>query len=151
MLTALRLVFRRCMRFGQALSSSQLPSTCWKDRLGLPASLLLFQLLVSEPQRLIRKLSAKCVYLVSSVATNYATDGIGPARGMWNQAVQERVSITSSMLSQIKGLKMMGLTDYIAKLIQSLRASELELSKKFRAFIIRIIVIGTLYHTCMET
>ncbi|KAF2995600.1 hypothetical protein E8E14_000809 [Neopestalotiopsis sp. 37M] len=80
--------------------------------------------------------------IVSGVATNYATDGIGPARGMWNQAVQKRVSITSSMLSQIKGLKMMGLTDYIADLIQSLRSSELELSKKFRAFIIRIILIA---------
>lgn len=46
------------------------------------------------------------------------------------------------MLSQIKGLKMMGLTDYIADVIQSLRARELELSKKFRAFIVRIIMIG---------
>lgn len=142
------------MRFGPALSSSQLPSTCWKDKLGLPASLYSFQLLVSEPlQRLIRKLSAKVwvLYLVSSIATNYATDGIGPARGMWNKAVQKRVSITSSMLSQTKGLKMMGLTDYIAELIQNLRASELELSKKFRAFIIRIVVIGTLHQTSMET
>ncbi|KAH8203470.1 hypothetical protein TruAng_002341 [Truncatella angustata] len=94
-----------------------------------------------------RQIGPACFLVVvpavaSSVATNYATDGIGPARGMWNQAVQERVSITSSMLSQIKGLKMMGLTDYIAKLIQSLRASELELSKKFRAFIIRIVMIA---------
>jgi ATP-binding cassette, subfamily C (CFTR/MRP), member 1 len=89
------------------------------------------------------KLLTEYGYTVSGVATNYATDGIGPARGMWNQAVQKRVSITSSMLSQIKGLKIMGLTDYIADLIQSLRSSELELSKKFRAFIIRIILIGT--------
>ncbi|ETS85549.1 hypothetical protein PFICI_03574 [Pestalotiopsis fici W106-1] len=80
--------------------------------------------------------------VVSGIATNYATDGIGPARGMWNQAVQKRVSITSSMLSQIKGIKMMGLTDYIANLIQGLRANELELSKKFRGFIIRIIMIA---------
>ncbi|KAM0816280.1 putative ABC transporter FUM19 [Seiridium cardinale] len=80
--------------------------------------------------------------VVSIIATNYATDGIGPARAMWNQAVQKRVSSTSSMLSQIKGLKMMGLTDYIAKSIQGLRASELELSKRFRAFIVKIVVIA---------
>ncbi|KAL3428272.1 ABC multidrug transporter [Phlyctema vagabunda] len=84
--------------------------------------------------------------VVSIIATNYATDGIGPARTMWNQAVEKRVSSTSSMLSQIKGLKMMGLTDYIAKSIQGLRASELELSKRFRAFIVKIVVISTLYH-----
>ncbi|KAK9420894.1 putative ABC transporter FUM19 [Seiridium unicorne] len=79
--------------------------------------------------------------VVSIIATNYATDGIGPARAMWNQAVQKLVSSTSSMLSQIKGLKMMGLTDYIAKSIQGLRASELELSKRFRAFIVKIVLI----------
>ncbi|KAK6086081.1 ABC multidrug transporter [Seiridium cupressi] len=80
--------------------------------------------------------------VVSIIATNYATDGIGPARTMWNQAVQKRVSSTSSMLSQIKGLKMMGLTDYIAKSIQGLRASELELSKRFRAYIVKIVLIA---------
>lgn len=88
-----------------------------------------------------------CVASVSVIATNYATDGIGPARAMWNQAIQKRVSSTSSMLTQIKGLKMMGLTDYIAKSIQDLRASELELSKIFRAFIVKIVLIGMLYHT----
>lgn len=88
-----------------------------------------------------------CVASVSVIGTNYVTDGIGPARAMWNQTIQKRVSSTSSMLTQIKGLKMMGLTDYIAKSIQDLRASELEVSKIFRAFIVKIVLIGMLYHT----
>ncbi|KAH7386613.1 hypothetical protein BKA64DRAFT_581162, partial [Cadophora sp. MPI-SDFR-AT-0126] len=79
-----------------------------------------------------------CVASVSVIATNYITDGI---------TIQKRVSSISSMLTQIKGLKMMGLTDYITKSIQDLRASELEVSKIFRAFIVKIVLIGMLYHT----
>jgi hypothetical protein len=56
--------------------------------------------------------------------------------------VEKRVSMTSSMLAQIKGLKMMGLTDYMSELIQNLRVAELECSKKFRMFIVRIILIS---------
>ncbi|KAK2043559.1 P-loop containing nucleoside triphosphate hydrolase protein [Colletotrichum somersetense] len=76
--------------------------------------------------------------------TERATDGIGPARMMWNEGVQERVSTTSSMLAQIKGIKMMGLTDYFATMVQKLRITELDMSKKFRMFIVRIILISNL-------
>lgn len=51
------------------------------------------------------------------------------------------------MLAQIKGIKMMGLTDYVSDLIQRLRVTELNLSKRFRMIIVRIILIGKLsYH-----
>ncbi|KAE9377881.1 putative ABC multidrug transporter [Stipitochalara longipes BDJ] len=70
--------------------------------------------------------------VVSSFITTWAMDGIGTARGQWNRGVQKRVSATSSMLAQIKGLKMMGLTGYMSTLIQELRITELNLSKKFR-------------------
>lgn len=79
---------------------------------------------------------------VFSFITGSATKGIGPARMQWNKGVQERVSTTSSMLSQIKGIKMMGLTDYFSSVVQNLRVSELDMSKKFRMFIVRIILIG---------
>ncbi|KAI8230251.1 ABC transporter atnG [Colletotrichum sp. SAR 10_77] len=82
--------------------------------------------------------------VVCSFITERATDGIGPARMMWNEGVQERVSTTSSMLSQIKGIKMMGLTDYFATMVQQLRVAELDMSKKFRMFIVRIILISNL-------
>ncbi|KAF4934491.1 ABC transporter gloK [Colletotrichum fructicola] len=82
--------------------------------------------------------------VICSFITERATDGIGPARMMWNEGVQERVSTTSSMLSQIKGIKMMGLTDYFATMVQQLRVAELDMSKKFRMFIVRIILISNL-------
>lgn len=59
----------------------------------------------------------------------------------WNEGVQQRVSTTSSMLAQIKQIKMMGLTDYFAAMVHKLRVSELDMSKKFRLFIVRIILI----------
>jgi len=56
------------------------------------------------------------------------------------------------MLAQIKGIKIMGLTDYVAKLVQNLRVRELNLSKKFRAYIIRILVIGKCHRlSCLFT
>ncbi|KAK2756862.1 ABC multidrug transporter [Colletotrichum kahawae] len=82
--------------------------------------------------------------VLCSLITERATDGIGPARMMWNEGVQERVSTTSSMLAQIKGIKMMGLTDYFAAMVQQLRVAELDMSKKFRMFIVRIILISNL-------
>lgn len=62
----------------------------------------------------------------------------------WMQGVQTRVGETSSMLSQIKSLKMMGLTDYMGGYLRQLRIHELDLSKRFRNFIVVIITIGAL-------
>lgn len=67
---------------------------------------------------------------------------MGPARILWNRRVQDRVSTTSSVLDQIKGIKMMGLEDRIFHLIQSLRVSEVDSSKSFRLFFVWMNMIG---------
>jgi hypothetical protein len=72
--------------------------------------------------------------------------GLGPARVTWNLGVQKRVAVTSSMLSQIKSLKMMGLADYMERCIQGLRVAEVDLSKKFRGYIVWLNVIGNVDH-----
>lgn len=79
---------------------------------------------------------------VSSLATGRVAKGMGPARMAWNSKVQKRVATTSSTLDQIKGIKMMGLSDRISSLIQSLRIAELNSSKAFRMFFVWITVIG---------
>ncbi|KAK4063525.1 uncharacterized protein Triagg1_9402 [Trichoderma aggressivum f. europaeum] len=58
-----------------------------------------------------------------------------PAQRAWNEAIQTRVSVTSSMLGQIKGIKMMGRSDYMAQTIQSFRGFELDMSKKLRTML----------------
>ena len=71
-------------------------------------------------------------------------DGIGPARMEWSGAVQKRVADTSTMLSQIKSLKMMGLTDYMGRCFGKLHVLELDMSKKFRRIIVLLIMTANI-------
>ncbi|RDA82906.1 hypothetical protein CP532_4784 [Ophiocordyceps camponoti-leonardi (nom. inval.)] len=94
-----------------------------------------------------RQVGAACFFVlvpaaVSSIATARVAQGIGPAKTLWNSKVQKRISTTSSALGQIKSIKMMGLGDRISQLIQSLRVSELDSSKRFRIFTVWMNMIG---------
>ncbi|OBT87528.1 hypothetical protein VE02_03750 [Pseudogymnoascus sp. 03VT05] len=60
---------------------------------------------------------------------------MGLNQALWNKAVQHRVTVTSTALGSIKGIKLMGLTEHMAHQIQDLRVAELELSKAFRRLI----------------
>lgn len=57
---------------------------------------------------------------------------MAPARIAWNKQVQNRVSVTSSVLQQIKNIKMIGLRPVVADLVQGLRETEMQCSKRFR-------------------
>lgn len=65
-----------------------------------------------------------------------------PATVQWNAMVQKRVGETSSMLDQIKGIKMMGLTDFFRQTVQSLRVKELKVSAKFRWLLVYFVALG---------
>ena len=54
----------------------------------------------------------------------------------WSEATQKRVAITSSMLSSVKSLKMMGLSNTIESKIQNRRAEEIRAAKDFRWLIV---------------
>ncbi|KAK2591110.1 hypothetical protein QQS21_011198 [Conoideocrella luteorostrata] len=82
--------------------------------------------------------------VLSSFATARVARGMGPARILWNEKVQKRVATTSSALSQIKGIKVMGLPERICDLIQSLRVVELNSSKAFRLFFVWMNMIANL-------
>ncbi|XWX01630.1 hypothetical protein V2A60_009658 [Cordyceps javanica] len=70
--------------------------------------------------------------LLTTIFAGIIAPKLGPAKVLWNTAIQQRVGDTSNMLSQIKGVKMMGLTDFFVDRLQELRAHELRLSVKFR-------------------
>ncbi|KAK3185575.1 hypothetical protein K4F52_005675, partial [Lecanicillium sp. MT-2017a] len=55
------------------------------------------------------------------------------AKKAWNDSIQKRVSKTSSILSQVKGIKMMGIESKIADFTQKLREVEIFFSKKARS------------------
>ncbi|OLN96559.1 Canalicular multispecific organic anion transporter 1-like protein 1 [Colletotrichum chlorophyti] len=80
--------------------------------------------------------------LVCTAVTTKLSARMAPARVTWNQGVQKRVSVTSSMLTQIKGIKMMGLTDHFSGIVQKLRVAELKLSVKFRVLVTMLSVIA---------
>lgn len=46
------------------------------------------------------------------------------------------------MLNQMKGIKMMGLTDFFHNMLQGLRVKELKLSVKFRLILVQLNVLG---------
>lgn len=57
---------------------------------------------------------------------------ITPRQKAWLEAIQTRVNATSEILGSMKGVKMTGLTEKVASIIQGLRVRELDLSVKYR-------------------
>jgi ATP-binding cassette, subfamily C (CFTR/MRP), member 1 len=80
--------------------------------------------------------------VVSTVLNEKIAGKMGPAKMAWNQGVQERVSATSSMLSQMKGIKMTGLAGFFSQHIQGLRDKEIKLSKTYRVATICLQFMG---------
>lgn len=64
------------------------------------------------------------------------------------QAVQKRVAFTSEVLSSIKGMKMLGLTNMITGSVQDLREQELHKSKRFRYVQVVNITLG-MFGSCL--
>jgi hypothetical protein len=57
-------------------------------------------------------------------------------QAMWLEAIERRISSTGSMLSSIKGVKMLGLTEFLMTCVHGLRLAELKISKKFRKLLV---------------
>lgn len=55
---------------------------------------------------------------------------------LWIERVQERLKVTSSMLGDMKAIKLLGLTDRMESILQGLRQVEIETSKVFRKLLI---------------
>ncbi|KAH0281060.1 P-loop containing nucleoside triphosphate hydrolase protein, partial [Aureobasidium melanogenum] len=65
-------------------------------------------------------------------------------RPKWNAAIQQRVALTSSLLKDMKALKMLGLTSRMRALLQDQRKFELEKSVIVRTCIIWLNIFGNL-------
>ncbi|KFY61345.1 hypothetical protein V497_03025 [Pseudogymnoascus sp. VKM F-4516 (FW-969)] len=73
--------------------------------------------------------------IMGALISTQLSKRMGPNQALWNKAVQHRVTVTSTVLGSIKGIKLMGLTEHMGHQIQDLRVAELELSKTFRRLI----------------
>ncbi|KAJ5901474.1 hypothetical protein N7495_002002 [Penicillium taxi] len=69
---------------------------------------------------------------------------IGMAKRRWMRGIQTRVDVTASVLTSMKEVKMLGLSDIVANMIQNLRVTELDLSKQYRRLLAIQTFIGRL-------
>ncbi|KAL4782982.1 P-loop containing nucleoside triphosphate hydrolase protein [Aspergillus varians] len=88
-----------------------------------------------------RKLGVACVVPVGVSVVALFGCMIGMAlvvarQAMWLQAIERRISATSSMLGSMKGIKMLGLQSSLMKIVHTLRTDELGISKKFRKLLV---------------
>ena len=58
----------------------------------------------------------------------------GEAQGVWLEAVEERVAVTSRVLGVMKSVKMTGLTETISNSLRDLRSAEINSSFRFRLY-----------------
>lgn len=79
--------------------------------------------------------------LACGFGTLLLTSRIGIRQEAWLKAVQNRLRATESTLGSIKGIKMMGLTKTLAKVIQDMRVRELSLAMSYRILQITSIII----------
>ncbi|KAF7714218.1 Uncharacterized protein PECH_000287 [Penicillium ucsense] len=62
----------------------------------------------------------------------------------WGAAIQKRVTLTSSILRNMKSVKIMGLQEIVARTVQNARVYELDLSKRYRRFFAYMAIISTI-------
>ncbi|KAF5534749.1 multidrug resistance-associated 1 [Fusarium mexicanum] len=77
-------------------------------------------------------LAPMVVAIVSTTGILMIAKYIANAQKRWVRGIQTRIDVTASMLGSMKEVKMLGLTDVLNNMVQSLRVNELDLSKKFR-------------------
>lgn len=59
----------------------------------------------------------------------------------WIEVIQERLKVTSALLQNIKAVKMLGLTDVTASIIQKLRMEEIKASTTYRKVLLSILLL----------
>ncbi|GLA96268.1 hypothetical protein AtubIFM57143_003733 [Aspergillus tubingensis] len=76
------------------------------------------------------------IILACSRMSAYVAKHLEPRQKEWNTATQARIATTTSVLSGIKSLKMMGIEDAMQSLISQLREKELRLSERLRRILV---------------
>lgn len=86
---------------------------------------------------LYRNLGSACyapavVYIILALGTTWVTKTISSFQRRWLAAIEVRVSFTSALLSSIRNIKLLGLSDVIKTRTQGLREREISECKQFR-------------------
>ncbi|RSL59881.1 hypothetical protein CEP51_013857 [Fusarium floridanum] len=111
----------------------------WANLLELPIGIYLLHRQVGSPSLLVLVPT-----VITTILSGFISPAMDPATVKWNAAVQKRVGETSSMLSQMKGIKVMGLTDFFHGLVQSLRVHELKVSARTRWLLVHFVTLAAI-------
>ncbi|XRM42747.1 hypothetical protein ABZX51_005956 [Aspergillus tubingensis] len=95
-----------------------------------------------ERQLLVACVVPAIIAIGSVLAIGPISTRSGQAQKEWIERVQARVTATSSMLRDIKSVKMLGLSRVLLNTISELRKIELKISERFRKLLIWEIVIS---------
>jgi hypothetical protein len=82
------------------------------------------------------------VVVLSITADSKVTVAIGGKVGIWNDAVQQRISLTADVLTSMKSVKMLGLAKSMHTMLQTERLRELSFQAKFRHSTVYLNTLG---------
>ena len=80
--------------------------------------------------------------IVSVLVGYYVGSKLPTARKLWTAFAATRVAKTSSILRNIKSIKMIGLEEVVSDYLQKLRDTEMDISLKARVWIVTFFVVG---------
>lgn len=80
--------------------------------------------------------------VVSTVGTSIVTKRIGKSQRVWAGATQRRIATTSSMLQDMKSVKIMGLSQVLGDIVQGERVAETNKMESWAWIIVWQNVIG---------
>ncbi|KAL1869218.1 hypothetical protein Plec18167_007884 [Paecilomyces lecythidis] len=109
----------------------------WASIIEVAVALYLLQRQVSLACIVPAIISLACVFGAGPISARTA-----PAQKAWIERVEERVAVTSSMLKDMKSVKMLGLIDVFFRLITRLRVAELKTSSRFRMLFIWTVLLS---------
>ncbi|EEU41992.1 uncharacterized protein NECHADRAFT_50921 [Fusarium vanettenii 77-13-4] len=109
----------------------------WANLVELPIGIYLLYRQVGSPSLLVLVPT-----VITTILSGIISPAMDPATVKWNAAVQKRVGETSSMLSQMKGIKMIGLSDFFHALVQGLRVHELKVSARARWLLVHFVTLA---------
>ena len=81
-------------------------------------------------------IAVACILGTTPISSRYGT-----AQAYWIGQVQKRLAITSTVLKDMKAVKMLGLETILVDVITTYRKTELEASKRFRKLLVGIVML----------
>ncbi|PYH89769.1 putative multidrug resistance-associated protein [Aspergillus ellipticus CBS 707.79] len=119
------------------ITSTRLLHETWASILSVGVAIWLLELQVDIACIMPAIIAVGCVLATTPVSSRF-----GDAQAAWIKQVQKRLAITSTMLKDMKAVKMLGLEPILSEVITTYRKTELQASKRFRKLLVLILLLS---------